>query len=108
MAPVIDDNGAGREGKLVSDRHIMDRAVGEKAKAGHIAVMVKHQVQFNRALGPTKLGPVVQREAEVDHRRIETDQFVLEAKFALAGHRGRDRLIEAIKDLLKKYEKKDK
>jgi hypothetical protein len=39
-------------------------------------------MQLDRALGATKLRPVVHRQAQIDRGRIETDQLVIETELA--------------------------
>ena len=58
-------------------------------------------MQFNRPLGPPEFRPVVERQAQVDHGRIQADQFVLEAEFPVAGHLAPHRLQEAVEHVLK-------
>lgn len=57
-------------------------------------------MQLDRALGATELRPVVRRQAQINHRRIQTDQLVLEAEFLLADRLGCDSLEQAVGHLL--------
>ena len=45
----------------------------------------------------------MQRQAQVNHRGIQTDQFVLEPKLPRADDLGRNRLKQAVKDLLEQF-----
>jgi hypothetical protein len=102
VASVIDHDGPGGEAHLVGRLDIMHLALRDDAEAGQVAVVVEHQMQLHRALGAAKLRPVVHRQAQVDHGRVDTDQLILEAELALAAHLGSNLLEQSVEHLLRK------
>ena len=57
-------------------------------------------MQFHRALGAAKSGPVVHRQAKVDRGRVDTDQLIREAELLFALRLDDDLLEQAVEDLL--------
>ena len=100
VAPVIHHDGAGREGDRPRGFDIGHAAISHQPEAWQVAVMVEDQMQFDGPLGATELRPVIHRQAQVDHGRVETDQLVLEAKFLLAHGLGRHDLEQPVEDPL--------
>ena len=100
VASVIGNDGAGDEVHLMCRFDIGHFAIGDDAQTRQIAIVIENQMQLDRALGALSLGPVIQRQAQVDDSRIDTDEFVLETEFLLAHPFGRDRLEQALEDLL--------
>ena len=103
VAPVVDDDGVGREVHLVGGLDVSHLAVGDDAEARQVAIVVEYQMQLDRALGGTELCPVIHGKAQVDDGRIDADQFVLESKFLLAHRFGGDRLEQSVEDLLEQF-----
>jgi hypothetical protein len=100
VAPIIDDDGAGRKVHLIRRLDVGHLAVSDEAETGQIAVMVEHQVQFHRPLGATELRPVIEGQAQIDHGRVQTHQLVLEAELLLAHPFGRHDPVQAVEHLL--------
>jgi len=81
ISSVVDDNGPRSKTELRHDFHIGHLPLGNDGKGGQIPVMIQEQMQFDGSLGPSEVGPVKDRQTEVNGRRIETDQFVLKTEF---------------------------
>ena len=62
--------------------------------------MVEHQVQLYRPLGAPKLRPVEDANAEVDHRRVQAHQLVLEAELVFGRDAAADPLQQLVEHLL--------
>ena len=67
---------------------VMPLPLGDHHQAGQVAVVVEQAMQLDRALGAPELGPVEERRAQVDHRRVQTDQLVLEPELPPALRQG--------------------
>ena len=78
IAPVIHDDGSGREMELPGDFDIGHLPLGDPGKFGKVTVMVQKQMKFDRPLGPSEMSPVKHAQTQIDGGRVETDQFVLE------------------------------
>ncbi len=100
VAPILDHDRSRRETHLTSDFDVRDFAVGNHREARQIAIMVKHQVQLHRTLGAAEMRPVVHRQAQVNRRRVDAYQLVLETEFALADHLGCNLVEQIVEDLL--------
>lgn len=104
VAPVIDDNGVGREVHLMGGLDVGHLAVGDDAEARQIAITIEYQMRLDRALGATELRPVIHGKAQIDDGRIDADQFVLEAKLLLLAHRlGDDCREQTVEDLFEQF-----
>ena len=60
-------------------------------------------MQFDRPLGASEFRPVVHRQAQIDDRRVEADQFILEAELLFTGSFCRYGTVQVIKDLLEQF-----
>jgi hypothetical protein len=100
VAPVINHDGAGHEGYVPGGLDVGDCAVSYQAEARQIAVVVEHQVQLNGTFSAAVLRPIVHRQAQVDHGRVEADPLVLEAERVYALRLGGDRLEQSVEALL--------
>ncbi len=93
VPPVIDHDRARRERDLMGDLDVGHRAFGDDAEARQVAIVIQHQMQLHRTFGTRVPRPIEHRQAQLDQRRIQADQFVLEAELAprLPPHLGRQR-----------------
>jgi hypothetical protein len=103
VAPVINHDGAGCEGYLPGGLDVGDFAVSHPAEARQIVVVVEHQVQLDRTRGAAVLRPIVHRQAQVDHGRVEADQRVLEAEFMFAHGCSRHDVEQPVEHLLAQF-----
>ena len=62
--------------------------------------MVKHQVQFNCPFGATVLRPVIHRQTQIGHGRVEADKLVLETGLLFAHGFVRYDAEQAVEDFL--------
>jgi hypothetical protein len=102
VSPVIDDDRVRGKAHLMGRLDVMHLALGDDAKTGQISVVIEHQMQLDRALGAAKLRPVIHRQTQVDHSRVDAHELVLEAELALALHLGSDLLEQFVENLLRK------
>jgi hypothetical protein len=70
----------GREPQRPRHPDVVPLPLGDDDQAGQVAVVVEQAVELDRALGAPELGPVEEGRAQIDHRRVEADQLVLEAE----------------------------
>ncbi len=84
IAPIVNDDGSGGKVQFPGDLHIRDLSLAQDGKLGKISIVIQEQVQFDRSLGPSEMGPVKDAQTEIDGGRIEADQLVLESKFLLS------------------------
>ena len=66
------------------DLYICDFPLAQGGKLGKTSIVIQEQVQFDRPLGSSEMGPVKDAQAQVDGGRVETDQFVLKLEFLLS------------------------
>jgi hypothetical protein len=66
------------------DLHIRDLSLAQDGEFWKVPVMVQEQVQFDRSLGPSEMGPVEDAQTQIDGGRIEANEFVLEPEFFLS------------------------
>ena len=100
VASVIDHDGARGKMHLVSGLDVIHLALGDGAETRQIAIMIKHQMQFDCTFGSAELRPVIQRQAQVDHGGVEAHQLVLEPKFLLAHRLGGNDVEQPVEHLL--------
>jgi hypothetical protein len=81
IAPIVNNDGPGRKVQFPGDLHIRNLSLAQDGKLGKISIVVQEQVQFDRSLRPSEMGPVKDAQAQIDGGRIEADQFVLESEF---------------------------
>jgi len=84
IAPIVHNDGSGGEVESSGDLHIRDLSLAQDGELGKVSVVIQEQVQFDGSLGPSEMGPVKDAQTEIDGRRIEADQLVLESKFLLS------------------------
>jgi hypothetical protein len=53
-------------------------SLGDDYDAGQVTIVVQQAMELDRALGAPELGPVEERRAEIDHRRVQADELALE------------------------------
>ena len=87
-APIITDEGVGRNVPVRGGRDVSHRALGDEAETRQRAVLVEDPMPWDGPRGATARRPVGQRPAQGEHGRIETDQRVLEADRLLAPRLG--------------------
>ncbi len=83
--PAADDDGCGGADDYDDVQRVRAGADVHERQAGNDDL---REVPLHRALGPTERGPLEHLRAEIDHRGVECQQLVLEAKLL----RARDRL----------------
>jgi hypothetical protein len=66
----------------------MSFSLGDDHHGGQVAVVVQQAMKLDRPLGAPELGPVEERRAQVDHRRVQADELVLEAELPPALRQG--------------------
>lgn len=79
-APAAGQDGFLREGARLCHVDLVDVAFGDMGKDGKIAVVVQKKVELHCALRPAEGSPVKQSGAQVDHRGVQDEELVLEAK----------------------------
>ena len=77
---VIDDDRPRSKRELMRDLDVMNLALGDDTEAGQVPVMVEHHVQLHRSLGAPKFRPIEDTHTQIDHRRVQAHQLVLEAE----------------------------
>jgi hypothetical protein len=70
----------------MSHLDIRDLPLGDMGKTGQIPIMIEHQMQLHRPLGPAKPGPVEYLDTQIDDRRIQAHQLILESELPLPPH----------------------
>jgi len=100
IGPVIDHDGSGREEDLAGDLDIGHFPFGNPGKVREIAVMVQEQVNFDGAFGAAEVSPVKEADRQINHGRIQADQFILEAELFLAEAFALDAFQEEEKEFL--------
>ena len=103
VAPVINHDGVGCEGYLPGGLDVGDFAVSHPSEARQITVVVEHQAQLDRTRGAAVLRPIVHRQAQVDHGRVEADQRVLEAECMFAHGCSRHDVEQLVEHLLAQF-----
>jgi hypothetical protein len=86
---------------LRGNLNLVDLAFGDHGIARQVSVMVQQQVQLHRSLRRPELRPVEHRRAQVDNRRIQTQQFARQAE--LRPSFGYSQALLAIGQQLLKY-----
>jgi hypothetical protein len=81
IASIIHNDGSGGEVESSGNLHIRNLSLAQDGKLGKVSVVVQKQVQFDRSLGPSKMGPVKDAQTQIDGGRIQADQLVLESEF---------------------------
>jgi hypothetical protein len=76
--------------------HVMPLPLGDDHHARQVAVVVQQAMQLHRPLGAAELRPVEQGRAEVDDRRVQAHQLVLEPELPP----GRDGTVAAGEQLV--------
>jgi hypothetical protein len=64
--------------ELSGNSNIGHLPLGNPGKFGKLPFMVQEQMEFNGSLSPTEMSPVKHGKTQIDGRRVEADQFVLE------------------------------
>lgn len=100
VSSIINDESVGRKGHVMGSLDVSHLAIGDDADTRQLAVMGEDEMQFDGPLGATELRPVIQRQAQVDHGRIQADQLVLEAEFLLAHGLGGNGFEQSVEHLL--------
>jgi hypothetical protein len=83
ISSVIDYDGPRSKMELRHDFHISHLAFRDDGKGGQIPIMIQKQVQFDCSFGSAKLRPVKQGDREINDRRVQPHQFVLESELSL-------------------------
>jgi hypothetical protein len=73
-------DGARLEAQGAGHPHVMPLPLGDNHHAWQVAIVVQQAVQLDRPFRTPELRPVEQGRAQVNDRRVQTDEFVLEAK----------------------------
>ncbi len=84
VAAIDDENGPRIKAQGARHPDVVPLAFGDDRHAGQVAIVIQQQVELHGALGPPELGPIEQRGAQIDHRRVEAHELVLEAKLPAA------------------------
>src|SRR5512136_570593 len=71
IAPVVNHDGSGGEVQSPGNLHVRDLSLAQDGELGKVAVVVQEQVQFDRPLGSSEMGPIKDAQTQVDGRRIE-------------------------------------
>src|ERR1039458_998011 len=77
-------DGAGVESEGVGHLDITASGFGDQHVARQVIVVVQQDVRLDAALGPAKLGPREQLQAQRNSGRVEREQLVLEPELLLA------------------------
>jgi hypothetical protein len=77
----VNDDGSRGEMQFAGDLHIRHLSLAQDGKLRKVTIVVQEQVQFDRPLGPSEMGPVKDTQTQIDGGRVETEQFVLESEF---------------------------
>ena len=83
IAPIVHNDSSGGEVESSGHLHIRNLSLAQDGELGKVAVVVQEQVQFDRPLGSSEMGPIKDAQTQVDGGRIEADQFVFEPDFLL-------------------------
>ena len=83
VATVNNDDAARRKRELVGSGDIGSLAISNHGKVRQIAIVVKQKVELNSTFSLTKVSPGKETQTQVNSRRVETEQLVLETKSSL-------------------------
>ncbi len=78
------------------DRHVVPLAFGDHQDRRQVAVVIEREMQLHRAFPAAECRPRKDLRAQINHRRIQAQQLVLEPKLLRARHTAaaREELIE--------------
>ncbi len=76
-------NAARGQSKMAGDFHIVSLAGSNHGEIRQVAVVVEKKMQFHRPFRLAEISPGEQTQAEIDGRRIQTQELVFETEFSL-------------------------
>jgi len=83
VAAIEDDDRPWRNRHPTSDSDVVFLAVGHDAEVRKVAVVVEEQMELDGSLRSPKLGPIEDRDAQVDDRRVEREKAPVESESVL-------------------------
>lgn len=78
VAAIHRDDGARRKRQLLRHSNIVDVAFGDERPTGQTALVIQLEMELDGPLGPYEPGPIEHRGAQLDDRRVQGPQRMLE------------------------------
>jgi hypothetical protein len=66
-------------------------AFANRSEHRQVTIVIEQKMEFNGSFGLTKFGPVKETQTQIDHRRVETEEFILETE-AFSGSKTASRI----------------